>query len=291
MHPQYHESVEKIKGWSQQAPNIHAVILLGSQVRKEFTGDEWSDLDVLLLADDPQVLLRSDAWLAFLGERVCGVMEETPLDWLPLTWSVKRVLFADNRTIDFSILPYARLDDVLAMNAEIHAHGYQVLYDAHDGLVSSKIETTLATVQDEPARMPTADELHQVVSELLFQLMYASKKVKRNELWVAVSAINQGISSRLLQLIEYHIACSGRVPDRIRYEGRFLEQRAHLDTLAKLQGCIARYDVADAIHTISNILELAEQLSREICAIQKYPFDAHPFDGAQLLYGAMFGKS
>src|SRR5512145_1974056 len=158
MHLQYHESVEKIKGWSQQAPNIHAVILLGSQVRKEFAGDEWSDLDVLLLADDPQTLLRSNDWLAFLGERVCGVMEETPLDWLQLTWSVKRVLFADNRTIDFSILPYARLDDAIAMNAEIHANGYQVLYDAHDGLVSSKIETTLATVKDEPARRPTADE-------------------------------------------------------------------------------------------------------------------------------------
>lgn len=105
MHPRYNETVENIKRWSQQTPNTHVTILLGSQVRKEFTGDEWSDLDVLLLVDDLQVYLRSDDWLNFLGERVCRVVEETPLDWIRLTWLVKRVLFADNRTIDFSILP------------------------------------------------------------------------------------------------------------------------------------------------------------------------------------------
>jgi hypothetical protein len=47
--------------------------------------------------------------------------EESYLDWLQLTWIAKRVLFADNRTADFSILPYDRVDDVLQLNAEIHA--------------------------------------------------------------------------------------------------------------------------------------------------------------------------
>ncbi len=291
MHPQYHASVEKIQRWSQQSPNIHAAVLLGSQVRKEFAGDEWSDLDVLLLVDDPQALLRDDAWLNFLGESICIIVEETPLDWIRLTWSVKRVLFTDNRTIDFSIMPYTRLDDVLAMNAEIHANGYRVLYDAQDGLVASKIAATLIPVKDEPPRVPTADELHQIVSELLFQLMFSGKKIKRNELWVAVSTLNQVVSSRLLQLIEYHVASSGRAHHRIRYEGRFLEQRAQADILAKLSGCFARYDATDAIHTIGNVLDLTEQLSREICAIQKYPFEVQPFDRLRMLYGAMFSTS
>jgi hypothetical protein len=56
------------------------------------------------------------------------VAEETPLPWVSLTWSVKRILFADHRAVDFSIMPADRLDDVLAMNAEIHANGYQVIY-------------------------------------------------------------------------------------------------------------------------------------------------------------------
>ena len=35
------------------------------------------------------------------GEIVCVIVEESKLDWIHLTWSVKRVLFADNRTVVF----------------------------------------------------------------------------------------------------------------------------------------------------------------------------------------------
>jgi len=112
------------------------MLALGSQVRQDFAGDEWSDLDILLLVDNPQVLLNGDAWLTNLGEVVCAIIEETSLNWLSLTWIVKRVLFTDNRTVDFSILPYERVDDVLSLNAEIHANGYQILYDDHPGLIT-----------------------------------------------------------------------------------------------------------------------------------------------------------
>lgn len=98
--------------WSREEKNIHAAIILGSQVRDEFKGDEWSDLDVLLLVDNPQVFLQTDTWLAFLGEIVCVIVEETNLDWVHLTWSVKRVLFTDNRTMQELL---ARTADTFAL--------------------------------------------------------------------------------------------------------------------------------------------------------------------------------
>lgn len=288
MHSKYSESVDKLRVWCLEEKNIHAAIILGSQVRDEFGGDEWSDLDVLLLADNPQVFLQTDTWLAFLGEIVCVIVEETNLDWVHLTWSAKRVLFTDNRTIDFPIMPYDRIDDVLGLNAEIHANGYQVIYDAHTELVASKIEASLLTVKEESVTIPTENDLRQTIDDLLFQLIYAAKKVKRNELWVAVSCINQRISNQLLQLIEFHTASITKVSQRIRYEGRFLEQRTHQDILKKLPECFAKYDTLDAVETIDHLLDVVRCLSEDICKVNRYPLNNDQFDRARRLYDEMF---
>jgi len=144
MHPRYAESANLLSAWAEREPCAHAVIVLGSQARDEFAGDEWSDLDVLLLVDRPLEFIQDSAWPAFLGEIACATVEETQLAWLNLTWTVKRVLFTDHRAIDFSIMPYERIYDVLSMNAEIHVNGYQVIYDDHTNWVECVIETTLA---------------------------------------------------------------------------------------------------------------------------------------------------
>ncbi len=284
MNPKYNETIDKLRTWSQNEKSIQGVIILGSQVRDEFEGDAWSDLDVLLLADTPSDFMRSDKGLEFLGEVVCVVVEETPLDWVRMTWSVKRILFTDNRAVDFSILPSDRVDDVLSMNAEIHAHGYEIIYDAHPNMLTAKIETSLLKVKEEPPKPSTEAELQQIINTLLFELLFAAKKIRRNELWVAVSCINQQINNRLLQLIEFHAASVTKASQGIRYEGRFLEQRIPQAVLEKLPLCFARYAVLDAIQTIGHLLEITRYLSKEICEAQNYPFDAKQFDRTRKLY-------
>lgn len=288
MHPKYNETVNKLRTWSQNEISIQGAIILGSQVRDEFEGDEWSDLDVLLLADTPSDFMQSDKWLDFLGEVVCVVVEETRLDWVNLTWSVKRILFTDNRTVDFSILPSDRVDDVLSMNAEIHAHGYEIIYDAHPNILTAKIKTSLVKVKEESPKPPTEAELQQIINNLLFELLFAAKKIKRNELWVAVSHINQQINNRLLQLIEFHTASVTKTSQGIRYDGRFLEQRIPQAVLEKLPLCFAKYDVFDAIQTIEHLLEITYYLSKEICEEQNYPFEAKQFDRTRKLYDEVF---
>jgi aminoglycoside 6-adenylyltransferase len=288
MHPKYGEMVKRLKAWAEQESKVHSALILGSQVREEFEGDEWSDLDVLLLVDDPQVLLQTDTWLTFFGEAVCGTVEETQLDWLRLTWAVKRVLFADNRAVDFSILPYDRIDDVLSINAEIHAHGYQIIYDDCSNRLASKIETTLKPVEIAFPEIPSEDKLHQTVNDLLFQLMFACKKIKRKELWVAVSCMNQEISRRLLDLIEFHTASIGIVSQKLCYDGRFLEQRARPDILEQLTNCFAKYNGPDAIQTAGHILNTAQYLTKDICEANHYPFDDYPFDKIRKLFRDMF---
>ena len=290
MHPQYADTIEKLRTWSQQESSIQGLLILGSQVRDKNAGDEWSDLDVLLLADTPNVFMQSEEWLSMLGEVVCVIDEETQLDWVNLTWAVKRVLFTDHRAVDFSILPADRADDVLSMNAEIHAHGYEVIYDAHHKMLTEKVAATLANLKTETPKAPTEAELQKIINQLLFQLIYAGKKIKRQELWVAVSTINQSVSALLLQLLEFHTATVVKASQGIRYEGRFLEQRIAPAIVDKLSLSFAKYDNLDAIQTIGHILSISQSLSKEICEAQDYAFNADQFDQAQKLFDEMFAN-
>lgn len=240
MHLKYNETINKLRTWSQNEKSIHGVIILGSQVRAEFEGDEWSDLDVLLLADTPSDFMQSDKWLDYLGKAVCIAAEETPLNGVNMTWTVKRVLFTDNQAVDFSILPSDRVDDVLSMNAEFHAYGYEIIYDAHPNILKVKIETNLVKVKEELPKPATEVELQQTINHLLFELLFAAKKIRLHELWVAVSSINQQINNRLLQLIELHAVSVAKTSQGIRYDGRFLEQRIPQATLEKLPLCFCQ---------------------------------------------------
>jgi len=287
MHPKYIKTIEKVAGWCREVNDVHAAIVLGSQVRSEAPGDEWSDVDILLLVDDPRPYLQAGDWLDFLGERVCGLVEETPLDWLNLTWSVRRVLFADNRALDFSILPYARIDSVLALNAEIHIHGYRVIYADDPEDVTARMEASLAAFKpDRPGPVGLA-EVETLVDELLFNLIWAGKKVKRGELWVAVSALNQLAGTKLLQLIEHYLDTASTVPGRIRYEGRFLEQRIPAWLADELPECAAKYDAFDVVRTIGHLLDLIERLAGEICRAKGAALFNRKFEQFKPLYIAL----
>lgn len=288
MHPKYGEMVERLRTWTEQESTVHSALILGSQVREEFEGDEWSDLDVLLLVDSPQMFLQTDTWLTFFGGIICSTVEETHLDWIGLTWAVRRVLFDDNRTTDFSIMPNDRVDDVLSINAEVHASGYQIIYDDCPNRIASKTEAALAEVKVTSPEIPSEAELHRTINDLLFQLIFACKKIKRKELWVAVSCINQQINHRLLELIEFHAASIGNAGRLPCYDGRFLEHRIRPDILDKLPYCFAKYDIPDAVQTASHILNAAQYLTKDICEANHYPFNNDPFDKVRKLGSEMF---
>jgi aminoglycoside 6-adenylyltransferase len=289
MHKSYDGTIEHLKSWCRQEKDIQAALILGSQVRKSNAGDEWSDLDLLLFVDEPEKFVQSGEWFKFLGETLCLKIEETNLDWIHLTWRVVRILFTDNRCIDFSIIPYNRIDDALAINAEIHAHGYEVLYDAFGNLVASKIEATLGDLKELQPEYPTENEIVRLVQRLMFQLIYAGKKIKRNELWVAVSCINQSINQDLLQLIEHHAALTPQKPQQIAYEGRFLEQRISGKVRGKLPYCFAEYDSQHAAQTIGCLIDIISELSKDISDERGYHFDSALFEGIRKLHTEMFG--
>jgi len=259
MLPKYADTLERLCLWSQQTDEVEGAIVIGSQAREMLLADQWSDLDLMVLVRTPDTFLNENQWLNRFGNVVCAFNYITPLHFTTWDWCVKRILLDDNRDIDFSILPYDHLDEVLAVNQDIMAKGYRVIYDAHAPQLESKIDALVAVHKDSATKPPTEDELRNVVNDLLFHIIWAFKKIKRGELWVAVSNINQHISGLLLRLIEWHTASVTHESTSINYDGRFLEMRAAGEILRRLRGCFTTYDPADAIETLGYLVDIPNQ--------------------------------
>ena len=256
MDERYVKSVEEMVAWAEEDEGIQGIVIIGSQVRSYPPHTEWSDLDVLLLVDDPEVLKKNTAWLRRFGTVAIATEEVVDFRSAHLTWYVKRPLYTDNRAIDFCILPFDRLDTVLSVNKEIHARGYRVVYDASGKLLTEKIQESVDTVPESTSTIPAEPEIDAVVNDLLYHVIWAFKKSLSHELWVAVNCINCYMRDRLIQLVEYHNTVFSQSDVAVTYSGRFLEERTDQTILEKLKGCFSDYDRANVMKTL---LEIAER--------------------------------
>ncbi|MBN1200627.1 MAG: aminoglycoside 6-adenylyltransferase [Anaerolineae bacterium] len=287
MYPRYADTIERICVWSQQTEEIKGTIIIGSQARDISRADQWSDLDLMVLVQTPDLFLKKNQWLGRFGNVVCAYNHITPLYSSSWDWCVKRVLFDDNRDIDFSILPYEHLDEIVAINQTIMLKGHQVIYDAHAPLLESSFGALKTADQDSAATLPTEDEWRNTINDLLYHIIWAFKKIKRQELWVAVSDINQHISSLLLRLIEWHTESITHQPTTIAYHGRFLEMRATGEVISRLRHCFTTYDSENAIETLGHLIDFTLFISQELHESSGYELNTDQFAMIRNLYRGM----
>lgn len=278
MNIKYDETIDEIIAWSRQDRNVKGAIVIGSQVRDELRADEWSDLDVMVLADDPYLLLDEATWMDRFGAPVCVFVEVTELHFASWNWCVKRALYDDHRAVDFSILPYDKLDEVLSVNKGIMSKGYRVLYDSDTDLLESKIRAVVETIEEAAPEIPTEKELCNDVNNLLFHIIWTYKKIKKGELWAAVRCINTYIRDLLLRLIEFYNASVTKRSSVVMYDGRFLEDRTDGEILGKLEHCFAKYDEQDAIETLSHLVDVTHFISKRLFEALGYQLNADQFE-------------
>jgi aminoglycoside 6-adenylyltransferase len=284
MHSIYESAKQKIQNWARSNQNIKAILIIGSQARLENKGDQWSDLDLLLFAKQPSLLIDDDKWLSHFGKVICITNEIVNIDFIKLIWHVKRPLYEDFCAIDFSIMPFDRLNDVLNINKDIHYAGYQILYTESGSSLESIIEESLIGVSEPQLLEFNEESFNHIINDLLYHIIWSIRKVKRNELWTATQCINCYMKNNFLNLVEMHNSLANRKHNKIIYEGRFLEQRINPEIQKKLKGCFAKYDRKDIIHTLSHLLTTIRYISNDISAVAKVKFNKTLFEDIEHMY-------
>ena len=92
--------LEDVVSWAGGRADVRAVVLVGSQARADLPADELSDVDLVLVVEEPAQFLESDEWLAPLGEALLTFVEETAVGGE----QERRVLFRSGLEVDFSVV-------------------------------------------------------------------------------------------------------------------------------------------------------------------------------------------
>ncbi len=264
----YRDVIDLLPLFAEENGDIDAVVVVGSQSRRETPADKYSDLDLVFFCDAPRTYLDETAWLDRFGEVVCTFTEPTVGGH-----KERRVLYRDNRDIDITVLPAfdtCRRDllgnpDIV----EIVRTGYRVVYD-RTAAVEVAFESTVSVGVKESHPPVSYDDLDRLLSDFNYHIVWAAKKLLRGELLTAVSCINSYLVPRLLRMLShYHAARNER---GYRRYGRFIDANMPEGLREELARCFSRYDREEAYRTLYPLFDFFNRLARSTYDCAGYPF-------------------
>ena len=301
----YAPLLDKFVAWAQTQPDIRAALLVGSQARVDRPADEWSDLDIIVIATRPERYLAQTDWVANVGVPWLTFIEKTGTG----DERERRVLFAGGLDVDFALIPSHKVQQLrlwlrlqrrfppllrllppgmarqvrqgLADFADLVRRGVRVLLDK-DGIATDLALVTAETVSPRP---PAQNEFLEVVNDFWYHTVWTAKKLRRGELWVAKSCGDGYLKRLLLQMLEWHArathgwdypaAAGGSVnrPDTW-HGGRFLEQWADPRAVQGLRQAFAYYDEDDVGRALLATMDLFRWLATETAQRLGYPYPA-----------------
>ncbi len=262
------ETLVRIVEWANNRDDVQAVILLGSQARTEHRADQWSDIDVVLLVDDPDRYLGSSAWLDDLGSPLVTTVEP----WALGGGQERRVLFRSGMDVDFAFVDAAVAPYLVAMTDEppvqrILGRGFRVLVDKTDF-----IKATLdgRSYSEPPVERPSQVEFENVSNDFWYHVVLAAKKLRRGEVWVAKAMCDCHLKKLVVEMLAWKTRLSTPGVDTW-HEGRFLERWADPQLLEEFRAACARFSADDVRRALRSTTELFARLEVDCALLLRFP--------------------
>lgn len=209
--------IDNLVRWGESCNNLRAAVIIGSQARQNRHADRYSDLDIILVADEADYFLSSDDWLKNIGSFYVSFVENAIYGA-----KERRILFDGALDVDFLILPYNIINSIGREAAVILGRGYRILIDK---IGLSNILTPLVSTK-KPYRPLTEYDFINLVNDFWYHSVWTAKKLKRGELWTAKFCVDSYMKRKLLSIIEHHAHVTHGLEHDTWHSGRFIEEWA-----------------------------------------------------------------
>jgi len=256
MTDRYKNIVDNFVRWGISNDRLHAALVLGSQARKNRTADEYSDLDIVMIVDEPDYFTSTDQWLHEIGRFHVSFTEDT-LDGL----KERRVMFDNALDVDFILRPK---DTIKAIPTDeismLFSRGYSFLVDK----IELENELKFIPVVPHERNQLTEKEFINIVNDFWYHSVWTAKKIKRGEIWTAKFCLDSYMKWKLLTVIECHARTKHGEDYDTWYSGRFLEQWADSWIVEKLSSCFAQYNNRSVITSLLSTMTLFRLIAVEV---------------------------
>lgn len=265
----------RIVAWAERRDDIRAVLVVGSRARVDRPADQWSDMDVVLVTSDPQQYLDGGGdWLGELAPPWLTFLEPTAVG----EGTERRALFENAVDVDFVPFSTATMETIAEHGwppelAAVVRRGLRVALDK-DGLAQR-----LTLPPDEASRpsvteIPNASDFVNTINDFWFHAVWTAKKLRRGELWTAISCLNGLMLWSALRMIEWHASATRGTDVDTWHNGRFVEVWADPRAMEGLSEGFAHYDVQDMARALLATMYLYHWLAQETAAALGYPYPA-----------------
>ncbi|MBN2005111.1 MAG: aminoglycoside 6-adenylyltransferase [Anaerolineae bacterium] len=281
----YKELEKAFIRWAQAEENVRAALVIGSRARHDHPADEWSDLDVLIFANDPEPYWTTTAWLQHIGVPWLHFIEPTPGG----QQFEHRVLFEGGLDVDFVPIPVANLNAMLDHGfppdvADMVHRGARFLVDKES--FAERLQNVKVTPP--PYTPPAEPEFLNAVHDFWYHTVWTGKHLRRGEVWWAKSCCDGYLKHILGRMLAWHARASKGKETDTWMSGRFLEEWADARAVASLPAAFAHYDAEDIWRALLATMELFHWLAVETADLLGYAYPAFGEEQATKLVQALF---
>ena len=174
----YETLIDRITDWADITSDVRAALILGSRARKNHPADEWSDLDVLVFACNPDQFVQSGAWATALAPTWLTFIERTGDG---KSWE-RRILYEGGLDVDVALEPVEALDgisqDIPPDIADIIRRGVKILVDK-DGQMAQVMKMQLP--ESILFQKPTESEFINAVSDFWYHTLWSAKHLRTTQ--------------------------------------------------------------------------------------------------------------
>ena len=258
----YQDIKAKILEYANKDEDIKAIVAIGSSTRKEITADEFSDLDLFVVTNDPEKWYSGE-YPELLGNVSISFIEPTLGGG-----KERRCIYDEDRDVDMIILTPEQFETAIKEGVAewVMNRGYDVLYDAMS--FTDLLKTYIKPGSSEPD-INEAEFLN-VVNDFYFHNIWACKKLKRGELWSAKTCVDSYLKNYLLRMIELYRYKTAGVD--VWHAGRFIEKWAGEEILEELKKCFAHYEKEDVMKALLATSRLFEKVTRGLANAEGFAY-------------------
>jgi aminoglycoside 6-adenylyltransferase len=267
--PTYELLIENILRWARGDENIRALVIIGSRARSgDHPADAFSDLDLFVAARDPKPLWETSEWLRQAGEPWISFLERAPDGSIE-----RRVLFAGGLDVDFAPMAAEEMrqwteGSLPPFIADLLRRGARILLDK-DRLAEKAVSRAGKAVPEPP---PQKAEFINAVHDFWYHAVWASKRLRRGEIWRAKSCCDTYLKNLLRTMLEWQARSERGEGVDTWMQGRFLEEWADPRALAALPRVFAHYDVEDIWRALQGTMDVFHSLADETAGRLGYSY-------------------